>query len=145
MPPIASTCAIVLLAAALASCATPVPVARSCFHADAQEETDIGYCQAVRVGNTLNIAGTTGRGDMPSAIRTAYDRLGATLKAHGLDFGDVVSERVYATNLDEFIAHKHLRKAYYGETFPAATWVQVDRLYVPSLVVEVELVAVFPE
>ncbi|MBS0396783.1 MAG: RidA family protein, partial [Proteobacteria bacterium] len=33
----------------------------------------------------------------------------------------------------------------YGAAMPAATWVQVQRLYDPSLVVEVELIAEYPK
>lgn len=119
------------------------PVDKSCFHANEIAEKDIGYCQAVRVGNTLYIAGTAGQGDMESAIRSVYDRLQKTLEANGLSFADVVRENVYATDLDAFIQNRDLRKKYYGQVFPAATWVQVQRLYVPSLVVEVELTAVY--
>jgi hypothetical protein len=36
------------------------------------------------------------------------------------------------------------RKEYYGGDFTAATWVQVQRLYLPSFGVEVEVTAVFP-
>src|ERR1700680_5079700 len=45
------------------------PIQKQCFHANESSEKDIGYCQAVRVGNTLYIAGTAGEGDMASAIR----------------------------------------------------------------------------
>ncbi len=37
------------------------------------------------------------------------------------------------------------RKQYYGEECPAATWVHVQRLYLPKFVIEMELVAVFPK
>ena len=128
---------------ALVSCAAG-PAPRTCFHIDEKIGKEIGYCQAVRVGNTLHISGSVGRGKMPKAIEMAYGTLQRTLEAHGLGFRDVVSERVYATNLDAFIRHKDVRKRYYGDVFPAATWVQVQRLYLPSFVVEVELVAEFP-
>lgn len=32
----------------------------------------------------------------------------------------------------------------YTRDYPVATWLQVPRLFTPALVVEVELVAVFP-
>jgi enamine deaminase RidA (YjgF/YER057c/UK114 family) len=130
----------------LPGCASVGPqTQRSCFHRNAPDETDIGYCQAVRVGNTLYISGTAGRGEMGSAVRSVYDHLKATLQANGLSFADVVKENVYATDLDAFINNKAIRKEFYGNAFPAATWVQVQRLYVPSLVVEVELIAVYPK
>jgi 2-iminobutanoate/2-iminopropanoate deaminase len=80
---------------------------------------------------------------MASAIRSVYERLQKTLKANGLTFANVVKENVYATDLDALIQNYDLRKKSYGQTFPAATWIQVQWLYVPSLVVEVELKAVY--
>lgn len=128
----------------LAACAlNPVEHSRTCFHSH-DYERDIGYCQVIHSGDTLYISGTVGEGAMPDAIRMAYGSLQAALKAHGLDFRHVVSERVYATDLDAFIKNKEIRKQYYGADFPAATWVQVERLYMPSFVVEVELIAEFP-
>jgi 2-iminobutanoate/2-iminopropanoate deaminase len=82
---------------------------------------------------------------MPSAIRSVYERLNTVLLANGLSFANVVKENVYATDLDAFIQGKGIRKGFYGHILPAATWVQVQRLYLPSLVLEVELTAEFPD
>ena len=134
------------LALALAGCATfGRPVERTCWHASAEIEQEIGYCAAVRSGDTLHISGVTARGPMPDAVKRVYKYLGETLSVHGLTSADVVKETVYATDLDAFIQSKDLRKEFYGTTLPAATWVQVDRLYLPQLVVEVELTARFPD
>lgn len=132
---------LVLALASLISFAASAEIQR--FHLNEQVEKEVGYSQAVRAGDTLYISGAVGRGDMNVAIKQAYDALGKTLAAHGLDFDDVVKETVFATNLDSLIVNKDVRKAYYGAHFPAATWVQVERLYVPEFVVEVELIAVF--
>ena len=139
--------ALVLLAACAAAPAqAPRAAQRTCFHADQAFETDVGYCQAVRHGRTLYVSGTAARGDMPAAIREVYGDLRKTLEANGLSFADVVKENVYATDLDAFIQNKALRKEFYVATaLPAATWVQVSRLYTPALVLEVELVALYPE
>ena len=137
---------VVAMALALAGCASfGRPVERTCWHASAEIEKEIGYCAAVRIGNTLHISGVTARGPMSDAVKRVYKYLGETLSVHGLTFADVVKETVYATDLDAFIQNKDLRKEFYGTTLPAATWVQVDRLYLPQLVVEVELTAQFPE
>ncbi|MEE8119272.1 MAG: RidA family protein [Gammaproteobacteria bacterium] len=118
---------------------------KQCFHLNAESERDVGYCQAVRINDTLHVSGSVGLGEMPGAIRMAYDKLTATLQAHGLDWSHVVKETVFATDLEAFIANKSIRNAYYADDYPAATWVQVDRLYLPSFVVEVEITAQFPE
>ncbi len=117
---------------------------KTCFNMDAAFENQMGYCQAVRAGNTLYISGTAASGEMPVAIANVYGNLKKTLAAHGLTFADVVKETVHATDLDAFIKHHQIRKALYTGGFPAATWVQVPRLFTPALVVEVELIAVFP-
>jgi len=108
-------------------------------------EDDIGYRQAVRVGQLLYISGAAASGEMPDAIRGVYESLEKTLKAHGLSFKNIVKENIYTTNLDALKANQPLRRSYYGKDFPAATWVQVARLYQADQVLEVELIAVFPE
>jgi 2-iminobutanoate/2-iminopropanoate deaminase len=134
-----------LIFSVLPACSSETPaVQRECFHLEAYEQ-DVGYCQAVRVGDTLHVSGTAAEGEMPAAVRAVYDTIRKTLLAHGLDFKDVVRETVFTTDLDAFIATQQLRKEYYGgEVFPAASWVQVQRLYLPSQVVEIEVTAVFP-
>jgi len=131
----------------LAGCATAgkPPLTRICSHAEEDIEKDIGYCSALRVGNTVYLSGVTGRGPMPQAVTSVYERLKAALAAHGLTFKDVVKENVYAVDLDAFIAARAVRRPYYGDTIPAATWVQVQRLYLKDFVLEVELVAEIPK
>jgi enamine deaminase RidA (YjgF/YER057c/UK114 family) len=140
-----------LLAAALAAVpgyvsATSAPQSNhACFHSMEQMEKDVGYCQAVRSGNTLHISGVAAEGSMDAAVRSVYGRLGEILEARGLSFANVVRETVFATDLDAFIANKTIRHEFYGASLPAASWVQVQRLYLPSHVLEVELTAVFEE
>jgi 2-iminobutanoate/2-iminopropanoate deaminase len=118
---------------------------RTCFHESESVETEIGYCSAVRSGQMLYISGSAAKGDMASAIPKVYKNLQETLEANGLTFANVVKENVYATDLGDFIQNKNLRKQFFVNTpLPAATWVQVQRLYSPALVLEVELIAEYP-
>lgn len=82
---------------------------------------------------------------MGAAVRKVYTGLQKTLEANGLTFANVVKENVYTTDLDAFIQNKEVRKQFYTNTPPAATWVQVQRLYTPATVLEVELVAEYPK
>jgi len=129
----------------LAGCATGPRRTHACFHDNEAIEKEIGFCSAVRSGATLHVSGVVGQGTMDAAVRSAYDRLGKTLEANGLTFANVVKETVYVTDLDAFIRSKDVRKSYYGNTLPAATWVQVQRLYLPSFVVEIEVTAEYPQ
>jgi 2-iminobutanoate/2-iminopropanoate deaminase len=118
-------------------------VVRTEFHLGDWEQ-DIGYSQAVRIGNALHISGSAGGGPMPDAIRQAYGELKKTLDAHGLTFKDVVKETVFTTDIEALKQHRALRRAYYGSTLPAASWIQIQRLYGAEHVIEVEALAVFP-
>ena len=108
-------------------------------------ENEIGYAEAVRVGNVLYVSGTVGGGAMPDAIKQAYDTIGRTLAAHRLGFQHVVKENIFTTDLDALKTNKDVRKSYYQGDFPASTWVQISRLYDPKNVIEVEIVAIFPD
>jgi enamine deaminase RidA (YjgF/YER057c/UK114 family) len=131
---------------AISGCASVAPQPqRACFHQNESIENDIGYCQALRVGNTLYISGVTGQGEMSVAVRSVYGRLKQILGANGMSFANIVKENVFAKDLDAFIQSKEIRKEFYGQSFPAATWVQVQRLYLPSFVVEIELIAEYPK
>ena len=116
----------------------------TCRHRNAQIEQSIGYCQAVRVGDVLYVSGVPADGPMEEAVPAVYRQLQAILEANGLTFAHVAKENVYATDLDAFIAQQDVRKPFYGTWVPSATWVQVERLFMPSFVLEVELVAHFP-
>ncbi len=144
-----SACVILAVTSvALLGCTTtpPKPDTRACFHDDQAFEVEVGYCQAVRTGHTLYISGHVGNGEMTVAIQSVYEHLRKTLEANGLTFANVVKENVYTTNLDAFVQNKALRQKFYAETpLPAATWIQVQRLYTPDLVLEVELVAEYPQ
>ncbi|MFL6619994.1 MAG: RidA family protein [Povalibacter sp.] len=114
------------------------------YHFAPALEQDLGFSRAVRVGNTLYISGSVGAGEMPAAIKQAYDRIGKTLEAHNLGFENIVKETLFATDLEAFKKHRELRKQYYKGDYPASTWVEVRRLNTPELVLEVEAIAVFP-
>jgi len=135
--------ALLLLFVAFATgCATTVSqVTPSCKHQNEAVEQSIGFCEAVRVGDVLYVSGITGAAPMETAVPRVYEQLRRVLDANGLTFADVVKETVYATDLDAFIKAGDARKRFYGSWLPAATWVQVQRLYLPSFVVEVELIA----
>ncbi len=107
-------------------------------------ENEIGYAQAVRVGNTLHISGSVGAGPMDQAIDQAFGTIRRTLAHYGLDFRHVVKETAYTTDIEALKAAKEVRKKYYGTDFPAGTWVQITRLFEPEFVLEVEVIAVFP-
>ncbi|AOS43274.1 Endoribonuclease L-PSP [Lacunisphaera limnophila] len=133
-----------LLAVTALAAADPAPAPKIEKFKLGDWEDDIGYRAAVRVGDTLYISGIAAAGPMPAAIASVYGELKSVLAAHGLTFAHVVKENLHTTDLEAVKAHQPLRRAWYGQDFPAATWVQISRLYQPDQILEVELIAVFP-
>lgn len=116
--------------------------AKEKFHAHKPSEDMFGYTQTVKVGNTLYLSGITGRGPMNESIQGVYERIGKALEAAGANFSHVVKENLYTTNLDEVKKYNEVRMKFYNGDHPAATWVQVDRLFNPDYNLEVEVIAI---
>lgn len=105
-------------------------------------EPKYGYTQMVRVDNKLYLSGVTGKGPMNESIESVYNRIEIMLKKVGADFSNVIKENLYTTDLDDVKQNNAVRLKYYNGEFPAATWVQVDRLFQPEYNLEVEVIAV---
>ena len=122
------------------------PIEKQKFHFSEQGETQAGYTQAVKVGNTLYISGIPGIDpDMGVSLKQVYDGLQKTLAHYGATFQHVVKENLYTTDIEAVKKNNEVRKAYYQGEFPAATWLQIDRLYMPQANLEVDLIAVLNE
>ena len=109
------------------------------------QDTSAGYAQAVKVGNVIYISGTVARDVSPEGIKRVYQGLENTLKHYGASFQNVVKENLYTTDIEAMKQHNAVRKAFYKGDFPAATWVQISRLYMADAKLEIELVAYLPE
>jgi enamine deaminase RidA (YjgF/YER057c/UK114 family) len=107
-------------------------------------DNDIGYSELVRAGDYVYIAGHVGWNTMPEAVKIAYDSIGKLLKENGLSYCQVVKENVFTDDIEAFMAVRSVRNAYYGGTYPAATWVQITRLGNVGFHLEVELVVYDP-
>lgn len=124
---------------------------RSVAHLHRDAEAGFGYAQAVRVGRTVYVAGTTALAsdltvrhpnDLGAQLGIIYEDLRRTLESVGLSFRHVVKEVMYTTDMDALIAANATRKSFFdAEHPPASTAVQVERLVMPGLMLEVELIA----
>ncbi|MDX5421616.1 MAG: RidA family protein [Hymenobacteraceae bacterium] len=104
-------------------------------------EKEWNYAQAYRSGNMLYISGTVGNGDMTQAMERVYKTLDMTLKKYNLDFTHVVKENLYTKDMEATKKAQEIRRKYYGNHSPAATWVEITRLFDEESVLEVGLIA----
>jgi len=108
------------------------------------QDTTIGYTQAVKVENILYISGTVSHELTPEGIKRVYEALEKTLQHYSASFQNVVKENLYTTDIDLVKQYNYVRKPFYKGDFPAATWVQISRLFTPETKLEIELVAFLP-
>lgn len=127
----------------LVSCAQNAPTKITRYTMNPWEK-DIGYAAVVQAGNMYHISGVTcGGPNYQSAVPECYKELQNVLGKLGLSANNIIKENVYALDIEKFKEQIAERKKFYGNTdYPAATWVQIDRLYSPEHLVEIELVAV---
>lgn len=115
---------------------------------EGQQET-FGYSQAVRVGDTIYVAGTLGVGedlaipdDMGEQTKLAYANIADTLANFGADMSHVVEQSIFVTDMDAAIAARETRKlAFPAGGLPVSTMVEVTRLVLPEAKVEIGVVA----
>ena len=101
---------------------------------------------------TVHIAGTVpfdedanvvGVGDMKAQTCQILDNLRIALEAAGALPADVVRINVYTLNTDDYVANGAPEViAFFGDTKPSSTTVQVSRLVHPDWLVEIEATAV---
>lgn len=114
--------------------------------------TPAAYSHAIAVSGptrTLYVAGQIGidaKGNVPEGIeaqtRLAFENLALALKAGGMTLSDIVKTTVFMTNPDDYKAFGTVRSQILGDTKPASTLVYIDGLVIPSLLVEIEAIAV---
>jgi enamine deaminase RidA (YjgF/YER057c/UK114 family) len=107
-------------------------------------EPEIGYAAVVQAGNNYHISGVTcGGANYQEAVSVCYKELEKILARYQLKPNNIVKENIYALDIEALKQQISVRKNFYVDgQYPAATWVQVSRLYSPEHLIEIELVAV---
>lgn len=111
------------------------------------------YTDAVRVGDLLFVSGcvptdadgnVVGGNDVAAQARKVFENIGAILAAAGATFADVAKVTVYLTDVDDRPAINPVRQEVFGDAKPASTLVEVSRLAIPGIKIEVEAIARVP-
>ena len=113
-------------------------------------EDIIGYCRAVKVGNVLEIAGTTAAKDeQGNAIEGLYnqtkailDKLTKVLEDAGSSTKDVVRTRMFLTDISQWEEAARAHGEVFKEIKPVTTMVEVSKLIDPEILIEIEVSAI---
>lgn len=114
----------------------------------------IGFSRAVRVGNTVCIAGTAaigpdgatvGAGDPAAQARRCFEIIKSALDDAGASMDDVVRTRTMLTRIDDWEQVANVRGEYFKDNRPVETVMEVSRFINPEWLVEIEVDAVLDD
>jgi enamine deaminase RidA (YjgF/YER057c/UK114 family) len=113
-------------------------------------EERVGYSRAVRKGNMIFVSGTTSMKDgLVVGVDDPYRQTVMALRiiknaieAAGGNMSDVVRTRIYLTRMRDWEHVARAHSEFFGTIRPASTMVQVSKLIVPGLLIEIEADAV---
>lgn len=113
-----------------------------------------GYSRAVRLGNFVEVAGTTAvdekgnlfGGSSPyMQAKYVFSKIDSALREAGARMTDVVRTRMYLTDINNWEEVVRAHGEVFGNIRPAATLVEVNNLVRDDLLVEIEVTAILDE
>ena len=120
----------------------------------AKWEDIVGYSRAVRVGNMIEVAGTTAvdeRGEIVG-VNNPYEqtkyilaKIESALIEAGASMKDVVRTRMFVTDISKWEEIGKAHGEFFKEIKPAASMIEVKGLINPELLIEIEITAVLSE
>ncbi len=123
---------------------------RTNISSGAKWENIVGYSRAVRVGNTVEIAGTTavvngvvvGHDDVFVQSCCIFEKIEAALQQAGASLSHVVRTKAYITDITRWEEYAKAHSKFFDSIRPVTTLVEVSALVDPDLLVEVEVTAI---
>ena len=117
---------------------------------DAQWEDIVGYSRAVRIGNTVEVSGTTAvdgkkvLADLDAYGQTKFilQKIEKALKEAGASMSNVIRTRMFVTDISKWDEIGRAHGEYFKDTKPASTMVEVKSLISPGLLIEIEATAI---
>lgn len=114
-------------------------MARENISSGSKWEPILGYCRAVKVGNYVHVAGTTGPGATPAEqTKAALEVIKGALEKAGASMSQVVRTRIYCTDIRHWESIGKVHGEYFGQIQPAMAMVEVSKLIDPALFIEIE-------
>lgn len=113
------------------------------------EET-VGYSRAIRVGNIIEVAGTTamdgalliGKGDVYAQTIFIFKKIEKALIACGASLSDVVRTRMYIVDITKWEAAGKAHAENFKHIKPVSTIIEVSKLINEDLLIEIEVTAI---
>lgn len=123
---------------------------RESYTSGAKWEDLVSYRRAVKIGNTIEVSGTTATvngaivgKDMPYEQALCCLKIVVeSVEALGGSVSDIIRTRMYVTNISQWEEIGRAHHEVFNKYPPATTMVEVSKLIDPDLLVEIEATAI---
>lgn len=113
-------------------------------------EDIVGYSRAIRVGNTIEVAGTTamdgdvvvGKNDVYAQTVFIFQKIEKALLQLDSSLEDVVRTRMFVTDIANWQQAGKAHGEFFKTIKPVATMVEVSKLIDDDLLIEIEVTAI---
>jgi enamine deaminase RidA (YjgF/YER057c/UK114 family) len=116
-------------------------------------EEKMGYCRAVRIGNSIEVSGTVAiidgekvkANDAYSQTFNILERVEKVLEDLNASMKDVIRTRIFTTDINSFEDVAKAHAEFFKDIKPATGFYEISKLVAPEYLVEIEITAVLPE
>ena len=113
-------------------------------------ENIVGYSRAVRVGNIIEVSGTTsvdgeniiGKDNLYEQTKFIFQKIEHALKQAGAEMKHVVRTRMYVTDISKWEEAGLAHAEFFKDIKPTTTMIEIKSLIHPDLLIEIEVTAI---
>ncbi len=113
-------------------------------------EEVIGYSRAVKIGNVVEISGTTassddgivGKNDLYAQTKFILEKVNTVLAEAGATMQNVVRTRMFLTNIKDWEQAAKAHGEFFKDIKPVTTMVEVSNLIDADMLIEIEVSAI---
>ncbi len=109
-----------------------------------------GYCRAIKVGNIIEVAGTTsmdgdklvGKNDVTEQTRFILNKIQKAIEQLGGSLKDIVRTRMFVTNIEMSADIIKVHGEFFKHIKPVSSMIGINQLIHPDLLIEIEATAI---
>ena len=113
-------------------------------------EDIVGYSRAVKIGNIIEVAGTTamdgdvliGKDNLYTQTKYIFQKIEKALQEAGASLNDVVRTRMFVTDISKWEEAGRAHGEFFKTIKPVSTMVEVSKLINDDLLIEIEVTAI---
>jgi enamine deaminase RidA (YjgF/YER057c/UK114 family) len=116
-------------------------------------EDKMGYCRAVRIGNTIEVSGTVAivdgekvkADDAYAQTVNILERVQVVLEDLKVSMEDVIRTRIFTTDISTFEDVAKAHALFFKDIKPTTGFYEISKLVAPEYLVEIEITAIATE